>query len=137
MLREYDSDDGEPSGSAGPPAMNVLAGRDLENVAAVVVREYGGTNLGVGGLVEAYGRAVAEAVDDAGVCTRRPHRSVAITVDYDDSGTVRSLLESAGVEFDADYAERVAFDVRVPVPEAPDLLDRVRSATSGRARIEE
>jgi uncharacterized YigZ family protein len=136
VLREYGDDDGEPSGSAGKPALNVLVRRDLENVVAVVTRYYGGTNLGVGGLARAYGRAVKEAADDAGVVTERPHRRVSVVVDYDDSGDVRGLLESAGVEFDADYAERVTFDARVPVDEAEGLLDRIRSATSGRAEVE-
>ncbi|OYR58420.1 IMPACT family protein, partial [Halorubrum halodurans] len=67
MLREYGDDDGEPSGSAGKPALNVLEKRALRNVVAVVTRYYGGTNLGVGGLARAYSRAVKDAVDEAGV----------------------------------------------------------------------
>jgi uncharacterized YigZ family protein len=135
-FREYSSDDGEPSGSAGKPALNVLQGQELENVAVVVTRYYGGTNLGVGGLVRAYGQAVKDAVDAAGVVEEVPHERLGVTVDYDDSGTVRGLLESAGVAFDADYGERVAFEVRVPVAAASDLRDRIRSATSGRADLE-
>jgi len=68
-LREYRDDAGEPGGSAGRPALNVLARRDLENVVASVIRYYGGTNLGVGGLARAYGRAVGAAIEDAGVVT--------------------------------------------------------------------
>jgi len=136
LLREFSSDDGEPSGSAGDPALNVLQGRELENAVVVVTRYYGGTNLGVGGLVGAYSRAARDAVDDAGVVVERPHERFRVTVDYDDSGTVRGVLESAGVEFAADYAERVAFDVRVPVADATGLLDRLRSATGGRASVD-
>jgi uncharacterized YigZ family protein len=135
-LREYASDDGEPTGSAGKPALNVLTQREIENVVAVVTRYYGGTNLGVGGLARAYSRAVKQGVDDAGVVTERPHERLSITVDYDDSGTVRGIVESAGVEFEATYEERVGFDVRVPVAEADDLRDRIASATSGRAVVE-
>jgi len=136
MLREYESDDGEPSGSSGKPALNVLVQRELRNVVAVVTRYYGGTNLGVGGLARAYSRAVADAVDDAGVIERHPRERFVAAVDYDDSGTVRGVLESAGVAFDADYGERAAFAVRVPVDDAADLRDRLRSATSGRVDIE-
>ncbi|WP_255169408.1 IMPACT family protein [Natrononativus amylolyticus] len=136
LLREYSSDDGEPSGSAGKPALNVLAQRDLENVAVVVTRYYGGTNLGVGGLVRAYSRAVKEAVDEAGVVEERPHERVAITVAYDDSGTVRGILESEGYEFDAAYEADVSFLVRVPVAESEALRDRLRSATSGRVGLD-
>jgi uncharacterized YigZ family protein len=136
LLREWASDDGEPAGSAGKPALNVLQSRDLRHVAAAVVRRYGGVELGVGGLARAYGRAVSEAVDAAGVVERRPRERFAAVVDYDDSGTVRGILESAGVEFDADYGERVGFDVSVPVGDAAALRDRLRSATSGRVELE-
>ncbi|MBV0925729.1 IMPACT family protein [Halomicroarcula limicola] len=135
-FREYSNDDGEPSGSAGKPALNVLQQRDLENVAAVVTRYYGGTNLGVGGLARSYSRAIKEGVDAAGVVESVPHERFAVTVEYDDSGSVRGLLESAGVEFDADYAADVTFAVRVPESEGASLRDRIRSATSGRADIE-
>jgi len=136
MLREYQSDDGEPSGSSGKPALNVLVQRELRNVVAVVTRYYGGTNLGVGGLARAYSRAVAEAVDHAGVVEERPHERFVATVDYDDSGTIRGILESEEVDFEADYGERAAFAVRVPVDDAAALRDRLRSATSGRVDVE-
>jgi len=136
-LREYGDDDGEPGGSAGKPALNVLVQRDLENVVAVVTRYYGGTNLGVGGLARSYARAVKEAVDDAGVVARRPHERFSLTVAYDDSGTVRAVLESAAVEFDASYEAAVTFDVRLPRAEAAALRDRLRSATSGRVSFDD
>lgn len=134
-LREYSNDDGEPGGSAGKPALTVCQREDLENVAAVVTRYYGGTNLGVGGLARAYARAVKLAVEDAGVVESRPHEPIAVRVAYDDSGTVRGILESADVEFDARYDERVTFDARVPTTDSDDLRDRLLSATSGRADI--
>ncbi|MFB6195652.1 MAG: YigZ family protein [Haloplanus sp.] len=135
MLREWASDDGEPSGSAGKPALNVLVQRDLRNVVAVVTRYYGGVNLGVGGLARAYARGVSDAVDAAGVVEERPHERITVTVDYDDSGTVRGILESEGVDFDAAYEARVTFDVRVPVADADALRDRLRSATGGRVEL--
>ncbi|MFC7187687.1 IMPACT family protein [Halorubrum yunnanense] len=136
MLREYSSDDGEPSGSAGKPALNVLQQREIRNVVAVVTRYYGGTNLGVGGLARAYSRAVKDGVDEAGVTEERPHRRLVVETGYDDSGTVRGVIESAGVEFDADYDERVRFVLRVPVAEAEELVERLNSATSGRVEID-
>ena len=99
------------SGSAGDPALNVLQQEEVGNVVAVVTRYYGG-------------RTSASAA------------WFSITVEYDDSGTVRGILESEGVEFEADYAERVGFGVRVPVADAAALRDRLRSATSGRADID-
>lgn len=135
LLREYQSDDGEPTGSAGKPALNVLQQRDVENAAVVVTRYYGGTNLGVGGLARAYSRAVKEAVEDAGVVEQRPQERFSITVEYDDSGTVRGILESADCEFDADYGEAVAFDVTVAREDAAALRERIQDATSGRADV--
>lgn len=135
-LREYASDEGEPGGSAGKPALNVLVQNDLENVVAVVTRYYGGTNLGVGGLARAYGRAVSAAIEDAGIVEDRPHDRLTVEVTYDDSGTVRSILESAGAEFDAAYDETVVFTLRVPAADTSDLLERLQSATSGRASID-
>ncbi|EMA68499.1 IMPACT family protein [Halorubrum kocurii] len=136
MLREYSSDDGEPTGSAGKPALNVLQQREIRNVVAVVTRYYGGTNLGVGGLARAYSRAVKDGVDEAGVIEERPHRRLVVETAYDDSGTVRSVIESAGVEFEADYDERVRFALRVPVAEVEELVERLNSATSGRVEID-
>jgi uncharacterized YigZ family protein len=135
MLREYQSDDGEPTGSAGKPALNVLQQRDVENVVVVVTRYYGGTNLGVGGLARAYSRAVKDAVDAAGVVEERPQERFAVTVVYDDSGTVRGILEGADCEFDADYGEDVAFDVTVARADADALRERIQDATSGRADV--
>ena len=135
-LREWASDAGEPSGSAGKPVLNVLQQESVENVVAVVTRYYGGTNLGVGGLARAYSRGVKEALDDAGIVERRPHERFTVTVAYDDSGTVRGILESTDTEFDAVYEETVEFAVRVPEAEASELRDRIRSATSGRASFD-
>ncbi|MFW5938724.1 MAG: IMPACT family protein [Halanaeroarchaeum sp.] len=136
MLREYSSDDGEPSGSAGKPALNVLQQRDIRNVVAVVTRYHGGPNLGVGGLARAYSRAVKDGVDEAGVVEERPHRQLVVETEYDDSGTVRGVIESSGVEFDADYGERVRFDLRVPISEVAEVVERLNSATSGRVDID-
>jgi uncharacterized YigZ family protein len=134
-LREWASDAGEPSGSAGKPALNVLQQEALENVVAVVTRYYGGTNLGVGGLARAYSRGVKEAVDAAGITEERPHEQFTVTVEYDDSGTVRGILESADVDFEATYDAAVTFEVRVPTDDGAALRDRIRSATSGRATL--
>ena len=136
FLREYADDDGEPSGSAGKPALNVLQQRDVERVVCAVVRYYGGTNLGVGGLARAYGRAAADALEAAGIVEERPHRQLVVRTDYDDSGTVRGIIESADVSFEATYDERVRFDLRVPIPAADALVERLNDATSGRVEIE-
>lgn len=135
-LREWADDAGEPGGSAGKPALNVLTQEEVENVVAVVTRYYGGTKLGVGGLARAYSRGVKEALSDAGIVEQRPHEQFTLTVEYDDSGTVRGILESIDGEFEATYETTVTFEVRVPKADAHAVRDRIRSATSGRAAFE-
>jgi Uncharacterized conserved protein len=134
-LREWADDDGEPGGSAGKPALTVLVREELQNVVTVVVRYYGGTNLGVGGLARAYARGVKDALGAATVVERCPHTRFVVGVAYDDSGTVRGILEGSDAEFDATYDSSVTFEVRVPETLADQLRDRIRSATSGRADL--
>lgn len=135
-FREYQDDAGEPSGSAGPPLMSVLRGECLENVVAVVIRYYGGTNLGIGGLVRAYGTTIKRALAETEIIERVPHVTYTITSTYDDSGTIRSILDGSDATYDATYAAEVHFSVEAPYHTADSLLDRIRSATSGRADIE-
>lgn len=136
LLETHAGDDGEPAGSAGSPALTHLERRDLENVAMAVVRQHGGTNLGIGRLSRTYNHAVADAIDDAGIAVRHPHREVRLTIGYGDSGTVRSTVESADLSFDATYRADVTFLVEVPLSETEAVLDRIRSATQDRVDIE-
>ncbi|ERG95957.1 YigZ family protein [Haloquadratum walsbyi] len=136
FLREYQSDDGEPTGSAGKPALNVLVQEDIQNVVATVIRYYGDTNLGVGGLARAYSRAVTDAIGEASVIEMKPHEDVTVTVEYDDSGTVRGILRSANVDFEASYEAAVTFNIYVSVSKTAELCDQIQSATSGRATID-
>lgn len=135
-LREWSTDDGEPRGTAGAPVLNVLAGEQLENVVATVVRYFGGTELGTGGLARAYGAAVKEAVAATQVIDRAPRVDLTVTVGYDDSGRTRSILEAAELAFEADYAADATFRVTVPSHEAAAVRDQVLSVTSGRAALE-
>lgn len=136
MVKAWSSDAGEPTGSAGKPALNVLEQRGIVDVSVVVTRYFGGTELGVGGLARAYSRAASAAIDAAGTVEREPHREVTITLEYPDSGTVRGIIESKVYDFVADYAETVEFRVEVPVANGDEFLDRVQSATSGQAEID-
>jgi uncharacterized YigZ family protein len=135
-LRERYDDDGEPSGSAGKPVLNVLQGEEVKNVVAVVVRYYGGTKLGYGGLVSAYSDATKGALEDAGTTKTVPKETLRVKIGYDDSGTVRGIIESEGYDFDAEYGENVVLVVRPPREKVDELKDKLLSATSGRARLE-
>lgn len=121
------SDDGEPAGTAGAPMLDVLRGAGLSDVAAVVTRWFGGTLLGAGGLVRAYGNAVRGAVAEAGVLRRSLLTELALELDHADAGRVEGELRSRGV-----VVLDVAYDARVRLllAAAPDEVGRVGAAVA-------
>jgi len=129
------SDDGEPAGTAGAPMLEVLRGAQVSDVAAVVVRWFGGTLLGAGGLVRAYGDAVRLALEAAG--TRRRHllHEFVVALPHADAGRVESELRSRGVTvLDTAYGAEVA--LRVGVPEPGPLEGWLAELTAGRVAAE-
>ncbi len=130
-------DDGEPSGSAGRPMLQQLEGRTLTGVAAVVVRWFGGTKLGVGGLVRAYGGAVAEALDRAEVKEVIFTRRLRVEHPYTCSGAVQSVLVAAGLEpREARYGADVSFVVDVPEARVEAFVRELVDRTAGLGRVE-
>ena len=96
-MLERSSDDGEPAGTAGAPMLEVLRGSGLSDVVAVVTRWFGGTLLGAGGLVRAYGDAVRGAVESAGAVHRELLHEVTVVLPHADAGRVESELRARGV----------------------------------------
>ena len=130
------SDDGEPSGSAGRPILARLEGREVEDCVVVVSRWFGGTKLGVGGLVRAYGGCAGTALDAADKVEVVRTVSVAVGHGYGDTGVIDAVFAelSATVE-GADYGAAVSRRVTV-LPEQVELLRaRVVEATAGRATV--
>ncbi len=140
-LREGDrmrhSDDGEPGGSAGRPILAQIDGHDLVDVVAVVARWFGGTKLGVGGLIRAYGAAAGRALDRAEIVEVVPTVDRTIVHAYDDTGAVRTLVEAAGVQvLDTRWEAQVHLVVRVSVEALEAVAGALRDRTAGRVRIE-
>lgn len=131
------SDDGEPGGTAGRPMLEVLLGEGLCDVAAVVTRYFGGTLLGTGGLVRAYGGAVKEALKSAETGMMRYGVKLRIGTDYGSIGKLQHLFARKGIPLEADYGEEVCFIATVPVGGADTLRKEVTEATNGKAAIEE
>ena len=131
------SDDGEPSGTAGKPILEVLLSEGVTNVAVVVTRYFGGTLLGTGGLVRAYTQATKEGLADAGIATMRYGKELTIGIDDTDVGKVQYILGSRQIEIaQSRYTENVEFDIRIPAEAVGALTKELTEATAARARIE-
>ncbi|MCR2812132.1 IMPACT family protein [Microbacterium sp. zg.Y1090] len=128
------NDDGEPSGTAGRPMLEVLRHQELEGVLATVVRYFGGVKLGAGGLVRAYTDAVAQALLGAERVPLIRTRMLRVSVPYAQEGAVRRELEVAGAELgEASHGVEVELSFAVPEDRAGDLAARVDDICQGRA----
>jgi uncharacterized YigZ family protein len=130
------SDAGEPHGTAGRPMLTVLQHSGVGDIAAVVTRYYGGTNLGTGGLVKAYGGTVQLALATMPRAERIEYARMTVTVGYDAIAAVQQLLarfESAAES--EEYAEKATFRLRVPLSRVSALRTALLDATSGRAEL--
>ncbi len=133
---ERASDDGEPGGSAGRPILAQIQGRGLLNVAVIVTRYYGGTKLGVGGLVRAYGAAAAAALDDAPCEPYVPKVRATVVHGYPESPEVERVLADIGAaELDAVYGADVRREIEVPADRAEAVAVGLRDATRGRVQL--
>ena len=131
------SDDGEPSGTAGIPMLEVLRRRDLTDVVAVVTRYFGGVMLGAGGLIRAYGGAVSSAIDAIGVVERRPLHVTRMRVSHADAGRIENALRASvfplhDVTYDADGVE---FTLHLDEKEVTGFTAWVAAATNGVAKV--
>jgi uncharacterized YigZ family protein len=111
------NDDGEPAGTAGAPMLEVLVRRGVSDVVAVVTRWFGGTLLGAGGLVRAYGDAVSLALDEAGVLRRALRHTMLVDATAADAGALDHRLRTLGDVTDVAYGETVVFTVSVVDPD--------------------
>jgi uncharacterized YigZ family protein len=128
------SDDGEPSGTAGRPILEVLRHHDLDGVLAAVVRYYGGVKLGAGGLVRAYTDAIATALQDAPRVERIALASLEVEIGYPDEARVRRWIEQENHALEASaYGMSVQLTIRMPVTAIDSAREALRDMTQGRA----
>jgi uncharacterized YigZ family protein len=127
------TDDGEPSGTAGRPALAVLQGSGLGDVAVVVTRYFGGTKLGTGGLVRAYGDAVREVLAVLPRAARVPTYSVLVAAPYGSFERIRLLIEAHGGEIrDQEFGVDVTLEARFPQVRFPAFEAALQEASNGR-----
>ncbi len=132
------SDDGEPSGTAGVPMLHVLLKREITDTVAVVTRYFGGTKLGAGGLIRAYGQAVSNAVNAVGIVERQERVQVAVVAEFEDAGRLEhGLRADNNVPDEVFYADRVTMHITLDPAGLPDFAAWVAEQTSGRATVEQ
>ena len=131
------SDDGEPSGTAGVPMLEVLKKEELRDTVLVVTRYFGGIKLGTGGLVRAYTKAAKMALEAAGIVTRVLHQAVQVSVDYTLLGLLQNQLRigNYGIK-DIFYTDVVTILVWVPAPESKDFCAACIEWTNGRCTLQ-
>ena len=131
------SDDREPQGTAGMPILDVLRAKDLFDCGICVVRYFGGTLLGTGGLVRAYSGAASDAVKDAGIVKMTKRRRFTLSLSYADNPRVSSILSARpGVLYDLSFGEGVTVTGTVDADDADALSLAVTDATAGRVSPE-
>lgn len=130
-------DDGEPGGTAGAPMLQMLLHREIRYAVAVVSRWFGGTKLGAGGLIRAYGGAVGEALDAVGTVTRKRYRLATVRVGHDRAGRLENDLRAAGHPVrDVRYGADVRLETAVPHAEVPAFRAWLAAVTAGGAELE-
>jgi len=142
LIGEHDSiqkanDDGEPSGTAGFPMLEVLKKQGLKDTVVVVTRYFGGIKLGGGGLIRAYGKATTEGLKSAQIVERRLHFLMKVSVDYTWLGKVENEIRSSNYPLERiDYADSVELFLYVPVLKEATFVEWITELTNGQAKIE-
>ena len=129
------SDDGEPSGTAGPPVMAVLRGSTIGDIIIVVTRYFGGTKLGTGGLVRAYGDAARAALSALKTQEKRLWHTLGVEVSYAAyEYTKRLIARYEGEIEDEDFAGDITIILRLPVEHFDDFTHQLSELTAGKVQ---
>ncbi|CDQ38992.1 YigZ family protein [Virgibacillus salexigens] len=142
LIGEHDqiqkaNDDGEPSGTAGVPILEVLKKQQLKDTVVVVTRYFGGIKLGAGGLIRAYGNTTTQAIKTTGVIQRQRMQGFSITVDYTLSGKLEhALRQSEHIVETINYSDKVEFIVYVTIGEEHTFKEMIIELTSAQATIQ-
>ncbi len=141
IIGEHDSiqkanDDGEPSGTAGVPMLEVLKKQGLKDTVVVVTRYFGGIKLGGGGLIRAYGSATTEGIVATGTVERKLHQLMKVTIDYTWLGKLENEARQSVYPLkEITYADDVDLFMYVPTAEVESFTEWMTELTNGQAGI--
>ncbi|MBC1461172.1 YigZ family protein [Listeria welshimeri] len=131
-------DDGEPSGTAGVPMLEVLKKKKLKNIALVVTRYFGGTKLGAGGLVRAYGSAVSETIQTIGIVECTLATIIKCSFAYSLVGKIENALEQKNYQInDKEFTDKVVFHVFVDNDDIPHFRKWITEMANGQLELTE
>ncbi|MEN6328389.1 MAG: YigZ family protein [Syntrophomonas sp.] len=140
-MGERCSDDGEPSGTAGLPMLNILKKLEFQNVLAIVIRYFGGTLLGTGGLIKAYNQAVQTALDKTIPVIMEYSKKLILSCSYSQYGAFQKELSNHSIQIThTDYSDLVNIEMWIPVnalPHIVKLFDNISAGTSSVVFLEE
>lgn len=130
------SDDGEPSGTAGKPMLDVINGRKITNILLVVTRYFGGVELGTGGLVRAYSQTAKLGIDTSVIIEKEKGQILEIKTDYNGIGKVQYILGQRNITIiNSVYTENVNIEIIIQNDLVAELVDEIIETTSGKAEI--
>ncbi|RFU66853.1 YigZ family protein [Bacillus sp. V59.32b] len=128
------NDDGEPSGTAGVPILEVIKKKGLKDTAVVITRYFGGIKLGAGGLIRAYGKAASEGINTTGIVERKLMRVMHTTVDYTWLGKLENELRSSVYKIkEIEYLDNVIIQTFVEEGQKQPFIDWMTEMTNGQA----
>jgi len=131
------SDDGEPSGTAGLPVLEVIKRMKLQDVAVVITRYFGGTLLGAAGLVRAYGKSASLGIEASGIITKKLCKENYVILEYPVFDKVRNQVINYGYAIkDIKYTQNVEMVIMVPIDEMDRFIEYINEATNGEALVE-
>lgn len=132
------NDDGEPSGSAGRPILNVLEGSEATNIMCVVVRYFGGTKLGVGGLIRAYSAATNEALSKCKILTKYLTKEIKISFPYDFTGGIENFIDENNISIvKREFNETSSMICSVRQNSVTEFTKKISDITNGKAEFSE
>lgn len=132
------SDDGEPSGTAGAPMLEVLKKNELSDIVVVVTRYFGGIKLGAGGLIRAYGKSVTLGLDVSTIVKKSIFNCYKIDLNYDLLGSIENYLHQKEIRIqNKDYSDIVSFTLLLAQNDSENILKDITNLSAGRIKIAE